>query len=132
MSVEKVLSIRPPWSTLIIEGYKLIENRGWRSNYIGKLLIHSSRKFDSEGAEWIFFNFPHLKTVIESDHHKGFIIGSVDMVACVTESKSKWFVGPYGFVFKNPFKFEKPIQCKGALGIFNFDMIGKVNEKNGD
>jgi len=49
---------------------------------------------------------------------RGAIIGEVDIVDCVQESKSPWFVGKYGFVLANPQLYEAPIPCKGRLGFF--------------
>jgi hypothetical protein len=46
------------------------------------------------------------------------IIGIVELVDCVTESKSPWFGGEYGFVLKNQ-RPVKPIPCVGALGFWN-------------
>lgn len=38
----KVLSVRNPWSHLILRGGKDVENRTWTTNYRGRLYIHSS------------------------------------------------------------------------------------------
>lgn len=50
---------------------------------------------------------------------RGVIIGEVDIVDCVTESKSPWFTGKYGFILRNPTAYQKPIPCKGRLGFFD-------------
>jgi hypothetical protein len=47
------------------------------------------------------------------DLPRGVIIGVVDLVDCVTESKSPSFMGDYGFVLKNQ-RPVKPIPCAGA------------------
>lgn len=48
---------------------------------------------------------------------RGGIIGSVEIVDCVSSSDSPWFMGPYGFVFCDPQPL--PFQpLKGALGFF--------------
>ncbi len=47
------------------------------------------------------------------------IFNEVDIVDCVTESKSPWFItGNYGFVLANPKLYQKPIPYKGMLGFF--------------
>ena len=46
------------------------------------------------------------------------IIGEVTITACVTESHSPWFEGPYGFVLKDPVLYDKLIPYKGQLGFF--------------
>ena len=89
----KALSIKPPWAGLILAGIKDIENRTWKTAYRGPLLIHT------EGA----------------------IRGKVDLVDIGTASESPWFTGPYGWIVKNPIRFQKPIPCKGKLSIFEFD-----------
>ena len=48
----------------------------------------------------------------------GSIVGSVEIIDCVTENKSPWFRGKFGFQLANPIAFPSPIPCKGALGFF--------------
>ena len=43
----KVISIKQPWASLIIYGYKSFEFRGWQTKYRGDLLIHASKTFDN-------------------------------------------------------------------------------------
>jgi hypothetical protein len=38
----KALSIRQPWASLIVAGYKDIENRSWRTSYRGSHRVKSS------------------------------------------------------------------------------------------
>ena len=116
----KALSLKQPWATLIVTGIKLIENRTWVSNYRGPLLIHASKTWDENGARWVMHNFGELKGFIRSSNHiKGSIIGKVKMIDCVSESNSKWFFGPYGFVFTEPIEFYEPTPYRGQLGIFD-------------
>ena len=37
------LSIRQPWAWLIVNGYKDIENRNWKTNFRGKILVHAAK-----------------------------------------------------------------------------------------
>jgi hypothetical protein len=37
------LSIKQPWSWLIVFGHKDIENRSWPTRYRGRFLIHAGR-----------------------------------------------------------------------------------------
>jgi hypothetical protein len=66
---------------------------------------------------------PPFKT---HDIQTGAIIGEVDIIDCVTESKSPWFVGPYGFTLANPVLYDKPIPCRGMLGFFEPDLKEKT------
>jgi len=137
----KALSLRQPWATMIVTGMKAIENRKWKSNYRGSLLIHASKTWDFEGAKYILsVDRSLLGFVDHDDHYKGGIIGKVEMVDCIERVKvfdidfyalefedpetiTKWFFGPYGFIFKDPIEFHKPIEYKGQLGIFEVPMI---------
>ena len=47
----KVLTIKQPWASLIIEGYKRFEFRSWKTNYRGELLIHAGKSIDKEAYE---------------------------------------------------------------------------------
>ena len=136
----KALSLKQPWATMIVTGIKAIENRTWKSNYRGSLLIHASMTFDFEGAKWIVNKDPALNGFIyHSNHYKGGIIGKVKMVDCIKKTEvfdidfhalgfedpetiTEWFFGPYGFVFKDPIEFHEPIIYKGQLGIFEIPM----------
>ena len=120
----KALSIRQPWADLIILGIKDIENRTWRTQYRGTLLIHAAQQLDERG-EWLLCSTPGFKDDMNALYRtcghvsqRGFIIGTVELFDCVSHHSSKWFFGPYGFVLKNPVKFENAIPFSGRLGIF--------------
>lgn len=124
------LSIRQPWAWLILNAGKDIENRDWPTNFRGRVLIHASKtctKREYEDAmdfmtdrqilQGIGMNIPSIKGM-----DRGGIVGSVEIVDCVTRSDSPWFMGQYGFVLRNP----KPmpfIPWKGRLGFFNVPEI---------
>ena len=122
------LSIRQPWATLIIGEGKDIENRSWNTRYRGPLVIHAAlgatkAEFD-EALAFVDSVFPlkriedRLSRYVRCSSPRGGIIGTVDLVDCVTESDSPWFFGPYGFVLANP-RPCKFVPMKGRLGLFN-------------
>ena len=47
----KALTIKEPWATLIIEGYKEYEFRSWKTNYRGKILIHAGMSIEKDMLE---------------------------------------------------------------------------------
>jgi hypothetical protein len=117
----KAISIKQPWASLIIEGLKPVENRTWKSNYRGPLLIHASKIFDQNNADYLINHAPKLRKIIEeSKNLRGGIIGKVEMVDCVKDHPSWWFQGPYGFVVKNPEKVDF-YECPGKLNFFNVE-----------
>lgn len=121
------ISIRAPWWWFILYAGKDIENRDWYTNYRGKVLIHASKWF---GKQEVYDDFQDAKefaglvglpsvTLGDMRCLGGHIVGSVEIVGCITKSDSPWFFGKYGFVLKNPVALEKPYPVKGALGFFD-------------
>ncbi len=104
----KILSIRQPWAYLITQGSKNIENRSWPTKYRGPVLIHASLNINRKACAGHGLNPKTLQT--------GGVVGTADIVDCVTKHRSRWFEGPYGFVLKNrrPLPF---LKWKGGLGL---------------
>ena len=121
------LSLKQPWGDLVVNGIKPIENRLWPSNYRGGLLIHASRKWDSDGAAWIREN-TDAEVRCQVQYTFGAFIGQVDMVGCVQKSESPWFFGPNGFIFEHAKRYKRPILWSGQRRIFTvpYDQLRKV------
>lgn len=97
----KTISLRQPWAYLICSGIKPIENRTWKTNYRGRVLIHAGKSrmrslFDcltNEQLELVNdklgYNYDFEKTFT-----KGAIIGSVEIVDCVINHPSIWAEKP--------------------------------------
>lgn len=119
------LSIRQPWAWLIVNGFKDIENRDWPTKFRGRILVHASKgmtRYEWEDA-WTFAHGSGASSVAiaagvtRETIERGGIVGAVDIVGCVAESESRWFVGKHGFLLRNPQPMPfRPI--KGALGFF--------------
>lgn len=127
----KALSIRQPWAWLICKGWKAIENRDWPTNFTGRVYIHtglSETDMVDDVILWIKERLSKAQCqemAIELTYPGlffGGIIGEVDITGCVTESKSPWFEGKYGFTLQNPVLYDKPIPMKGQLGFFEVDL----------
>jgi len=127
----KALSLKQPWAWAIFHG-KDVENRKWHSKYRGKLWIHASKTFDWEGYHWIITNENRLVVNLPlsiKSFAMGAIIGRVNMVDCVKNHGSRWFFGPYGFVFEDPIILGQPIPYKGQLGIFEVPDLIKIPKR---
>ena len=114
----KAISINNPWGWAIVNGLKDIENRDWKTKYRGPVLVHVGLKIDKSAYE--FIRRTADRDLKPDALMTGGIIGQVEIVDCVSESDSPWFMGRYGFVLKNA----KPLEfrpCKGALGFFTPD-----------
>lgn len=61
---------------------------------------------------------PHVSFPSYASLERGGVVGEAEVVDCVRQSPSRWFVGEYGFVLRNP-KATQFRQIKGALGFFD-------------
>lgn len=114
-----VLTVKQPWAWAIIHGGKDIENRDWSTNVRGRVAIHASRYVDQmEYWKVDALEIPDLIWPPFSDLRGGVIIGTVEIVDCVTGSDSEWFVGEHGFVLRNPIALPEPIPRRGQLGFW--------------
>lgn len=122
----RTLSIRQPWAWLIVHGFKDVENRDWPTRVRGRILVHASKgmtRDEWEGA-WTFAHGSGaspkaLEAGITRDTiPRGGIVGSVEIVDCVTVCASRWFMGSHGFLLANP----RPgpfVPWRGQLGFFD-------------
>lgn len=97
----KAITIKQPWSSLIVHGIKDIENRTWKcpKKYIGKrVLIHASATpinmvnpssvFTHQ--QWDFLTEEQKMLTISGAMPTSAIIGSVEIVDCVINHPSIW------------------------------------------
>lgn len=125
----KVITIKQPWATLIVEGYKRFEFRSWKTNYRGDILIHAGKGIDKEAME-------RLKKYLPDEIPLGKIIGKATLTDCVSMSKdfadmlskenndiytTHSFSRNYGFKLENVQKLDNPIDVKGQLGLWNYE-----------
>lgn len=125
----KVLTIKEPWASLIINGYKEYEFRSFKTNYRGKILIHAGLTLEKNNA--IKFNNYNL------DYGKGEIIGEAYITDCILiddEFENKLYsIDPlvygksehsriYAWKLEHVIKYNKRISFKGKLGLWNFDI----------
>ena len=128
----KALTIKEPWATLIIEGYKTYEFRSWKTNYRGKILIHAGMTLEKENAE----KFKEYNL----DYSRGAIIGEAEITDCIFVTKEvneklkkinplvygkSGHVEKYAWKLENVKKYDEPIFIKGQLGLWNYDKVIK-------
>ncbi len=128
------LSIRQPWSWLIVSGIKDVENRRWHTAFRGRIYVHAGKSFDQEGYEYLLRETGGLDLPLKVDYQLGALIGEVDIVDCKFRKAfaiafSRWHEhGSWGFILANPVMYEQPIPCKGQLGLFEVNMPGALTE----
>jgi len=123
----KAISIQQPWAWAILHAGKNVENRTWTHDYRGPVLIHTGKKFDLAGYEWLIeqwhyndkIDFPIDVLPARTNFPTGGIVGVVTIERMVRSLHfSPWMFGPWGWVLSDP----KPlpfIPYKGQLGLFN-------------
>jgi hypothetical protein len=130
----KALSIMQPWAWLIVNGWKDIENRSWRTNYRGPLLIHAGLKVDGDAHQELLQGYhpagagrvseplrlAYQNALMKGERQTGGIVGYAEIDDCVDDSASPWFVGPFGFVMCNgrPLPF---MPTRGMQGFFHVE-----------
>ena len=128
----KVLTIKQPWASLIVDGYKKYEFRSWKTNYRGKILIHAGMSLENDMA--LKFKDCNL------EYLKGAIIGEAEIVDCILVDEKfneelrkinplvygrSNHVETYAWKLENIKKYNEPIYIKGKLGLWNYEMNRK-------
>jgi hypothetical protein len=110
----RALTVKQPWAWAIIHAGKDIENRSWQNQYtIGTIAIHAGM-----GRDDLNLLPQRIRPPSDEDLVHGAIIGVVDVVKVVERHRSKWFIGPLGWVLDNPRPLRRPIECTGKLGLW--------------
>lgn len=136
----KILSIRQPWSWLILHAGKDIENRDWNDRYPGMadaralvasgdyFLIHAGKGMTKDEYEDAIDTARHVGKIRPfpsgltlpafADLPRGGIVGRARLHRIVTAHTSPWFVGSIGLILRDdePLPF-RPM--KGQLGFFD-------------
>ena len=80
----KVLSIKEPFASLIMNKKKRIETRSWKTNYRGEIYIHASKSKMNKDIE----NRTELKELIKDmSLNQEYIICKANLVDCIYMDK---------------------------------------------
>ncbi|MEM9522937.1 MAG: ASCH domain-containing protein [Pseudomonadota bacterium] len=113
------LSIRQPWVWAILQAGKDVENRSWSTKFRGPIALHAAKTMTRAAyadvrnvAAGLGIEVPPAAQLA-----RGGIVGTAEIVDCVSTSDSPWFFGPYGLVLRRvrPVPF---LPVRGALGLF--------------
>lgn len=147
----QAISIKQPWAWLIVHGYKDVENRNWKIGrkptcfgeyqnrgleLPSRIYVHAGKtgEFNKETFAWILQRlngqqstlFALQYQILDGVPHRfplGAIIGEIDIIDCVKDSKSPWAEeGLYHFVLTNPIAYKEPIPYRGQLGFFEVNL----------
>lgn len=125
----KSLTVKEPWASLIINGYKEYEFRSWKTNYRGRILIHAGLTLEEDASK----NFKDYNL----NYGKGEIIGEATLTDCIlvtdkleddlyklnplVYAKSK-HSRVYAWKLEDIKVYNRRIPSKGRLGLWNYDI----------
>lgn len=129
----KALSLKQPYAWLIANGYLLVDDRTWSTDYRGTMMIHASK-----GIYEAYYDYLVTNTDIPLPNKDklgyGGVVGIAKLVLCARpdeippsfsiEQRSHFSGVPrdgFGFLFENAQPLEL-MPCPGKLGIFEIDM----------
>ncbi len=123
--IVKALSVRQPWAWLILHGGKDVENRTWRANARGAILLHASSNMSSADYERCRDFAVRLGVTVPepAELERGGIVGAFRLagVAKPGERASPWhFEECFGFQIEGatPLPFRP---AKGRLYFFGVE-----------
>lgn len=142
----KVLTVRQPWASLIVTGYKQIETRTRDTKHRGTLAIHAGLAMPCRIGERVQFG----RFEVERDRSglllrsgllgwpyrlpMGAIVGTADLFqtrptgsfeSCPDEMNralGDFTPGRWAWSLSTPKRFRRPIPAKGRLGLWNYDI----------
>lgn len=111
----KVLTIKEPWATMILEGKKTIETRTWHTRYRGEILLHASKSPESKISGKIFA----IANIVDCDIMTK---GHEEKACC------KMYAGAKSWLLEDVMPIEL-IEAKGSLGLWDLDGIEIVKKE---
>jgi hypothetical protein len=122
-----ILSLPPIWAWALLFGGKDIENRGLCTERRGRVLVHASgegmslRESQERRAELSFLS-GIARSALPTVFPRNAILGSVEIVDCVEDARSKWAVpGKQHWVLRDPRTLEVPVELlSGDVQLFRW------------
>lgn len=121
----QALTLIQPFGWALFHG-KPVENRSWAppAGIIGqRIAIHAGKRYDREGELFVCRQLG-LERLPDEVHRQG-VIGTAIIDRAIDEQlvadplmDSPWFSGPWGWVLRDVRELERPIACKGMLGLW--------------
>lgn len=142
----RVLSVKEPWATLIVGGYKPIENRSWAPpkglRLPCRIAIHASGKTPSSDW-WMDFAKEYgpvfgggVPNTLAKSIRPGCIVGSVLLTGVakpgtgegLTAAELAWYDGEFGWRLTDVRRYRQPIPASGRLNLWEPDAVlaGKI------
>jgi hypothetical protein len=134
----KALSLKQPYAWLIANGYLLVDDRTWGTQYRGKILIHASKGLYESYYDYLKAN-TDIPLPSKDKMEYGGVVGIANLVLCCQPGQIPAGIHPeqrahfggvhdeyYGFLFEEATPLPL-MPCRGKLGIFEIDMDALLN-----
>jgi len=126
----KALSVRQCWAWAIVQGYKLVENRTWATEYRGLIAIHASLSNEDMASSSHVLREHGI--VHPADPPRGCIVGTVRLkgicrrkelpaLGLVAPEYSNFATGPYCWILDTPRILVSPIELQGRQRLFKIE-----------
>ncbi len=140
----RVLAVRQPWASLIVEGLKTLEVRPRNTQIRERVAIYASYKEDNAHNEWfinLIYRMQDSKVISRNERDKiemvdrrhGYILGTVELTGTEQIDNQHFYDEPfvnhhlcvplnkdsapkYYWKLANPVKFEKPLRYNPPKG----------------
>lgn len=122
------LTLTQPWATLIANGHKRVETRGWSTKYRGWLAIHAAKGFPADARR--FAQEERALGRLESRLPIGCVVAvarltrvlmseeAVYQVSALERHLGDYSAGRYAWYIEDVKPLPEPIPCKGALSLW--------------
>lgn len=112
----KCLTLHAHWAEAVFALGKDVENRTWTTSFRGPIAIHAGSRVSKTLCHQLGLD-PRVLTT-------GAIIGTVELVDIVKNSRSLWAMNSYyHWIICNPLRLALPVVRRGQLGLFNIPNI---------
>ena len=123
----QALSIRQPWTSMIISGMKTMELRSWQTSYRGWLWIHSGKKVDLEALQLLdeaprqyqtggLLGIAHLDDIRRIE-----TLAEWHSLRGAHRSPGAFHEGAYGWRFSDAIALRRKVPSMGELFLFPLD-----------
>ncbi len=114
------ISVRQPYTSMIMFMLKDIEFRSWNSKYRGPMLIHASNSLPADHIARVEYDIGCSQGNLEM-YFKGCYVGIADIIDVIVyneEDKELELKREFAFLIGNVVPFEDVIPGKGAANLF--------------
>ena len=129
----KAITLYQPWASLVALGEKRIETRGWATKYRGPLLIHSSKKANTEMCDQAVL-YDCLQRLGNIKYPLGVVLAISNLVECIEItpklidglsvqeiSFGDYTIGRFAWILEDIHQLKIPVKAKGMQRLWNWD-----------